>query len=72
MSAAQAIANDDWATFPAIAAAIDAMERATSRAEYSAAQDELRKAELQRAIALGLTDLWDDWEIEQAQALGLL
>lgn len=72
MTPAKAIALDDWAEFPAIAAALDAMESATSAQEKSAAIDQLRKAELQRDIALNLTDMWGNWEHEQAAKLGLL
>jgi hypothetical protein len=72
MSPAKIIALDDWAEFPAIAAALDAMESATNAQEKSAAIDQLRKAELERDIALGLTDLWDDWNREQAVKLGLI
>lgn len=72
MKPSKIIALDDWADFPAIAAALDAMESATNAQERDAAQDQLRKAELQRDIALNLTDMWGDWEHEQAAKLGLL
>lgn len=72
MTPAKAIALDDWADFPAIAAALDARESATNAQERDAAIDQLRKAELQRDIALNLTDMWGDWEREQAAKLGLI
>ena len=72
MNASQAIAGDDYAAFPAIAAALNAIEQAASREQLSAARDGLRKAELQRDIALGFTDLWDDWERDQARKFNLI
>lgn len=71
MKPSDIIAND-WADFPAIAAALDLIESATNAAEKLAGQEALRKAELQRDIALGLTDMWNDWEREAARAMGLV
>jgi len=72
MNAAAIIASDSWAEFPAIAAALAAIEQSDSAAAKSAARDALRKAELQRDIALGFTDLWSTAEREAAAALGLI
>ena len=72
MNPSQIIARDDWAQFPAIAAALNAIERATNPTQLSAARDALRKAELRHDVAQGLTDLWNDWEREAALAMGLV
>jgi hypothetical protein len=72
MTAAQAIASDDWADYPAIAAALDQLDKATNPQERGAAQDALRRAELERALALGFDDMWSDWEREEAHNLGLI
>lgn len=72
MTAAQAIASDDWADYPAIAAALDQLEQATNPQERSNAQDALRRAELERDLAMGFDDMWGDWEREQAHKLGLI
>lgn len=71
MNASQIVASDDYASFPAIAAALDAIEQADSREALAMARNALRKAELQRDIAMGFTDLWSQWERDQAMALGL-
>ena len=72
MTPSQAIACDDWAEFPAIAAALDLLDNAKSAQERSDAQDALFRAELERDVAIGLTDLWNDWQREQAIKLGLI
>ena len=72
MKASQIIETDDYASFPAIAEAMGAIERADSREALGAARDALRKAELQRDIALGFTDLWGDYERELAAAFSLI
>lgn len=72
MKASQIIATDDYGSFPAIAEAMAAIERAHSREALGAARDALRKAELQRDITLGFTDLWEDYERELAAAFGLI
>lgn len=68
----KAVANDDYADFPAVAAALDAISSAGNAQELSAARDQLRKAELQRDIALGFTGLWGQWERDQSATMGLL
>lgn len=72
LTPSQAIATDDYAAFPAVAAALDQIEKARDSAQLSTARDALRKAELQRDIARGFCDLWSQFERDQAQALGLL
>lgn len=71
-SPSQIVANDDWAAFPAIAAALAALDSATDAAARDAAREALRRAELERDIALGFTDMWGDWERGQAAAFGLI
>lgn len=72
MRPSEIVRTDDYANFPAIAAALEAIEQATCQQELSAARDALRKAELQRDIAIGLTDMWSDWERQKAEQLGLI
>jgi hypothetical protein len=72
MNAWHVVSNDDWAQSPAISAALDAIERADSPANLSAARDQLRKAELERDISLNLQDLWGDYEWSAARAFGLI
>jgi len=66
------IEDPDYASHPAVSAALKAIETAVSPESLSAARDMLRKAELQRDIDMGFTDLWNQWEREQAIKLGLL
>lgn len=72
MKPSQIVATDDYADFPAIAAAMAAIENAVNPEQLSAARDALRKAELERDIAKGFTDLWEPWEREHARKLGLI
>lgn len=72
MKISTVMATDDYAEFPAIAAALLAIEQAGDAGAASTARDALRRAELERDIALGFTDLWGQWEHEQAAAMGLL
>jgi len=72
LSPSQIVASDDYASFPAIAAALADLDKATNPAERDAARDALRRGELERDIALGFTDLWSAAERERAHALGLI
>ncbi|WP_417615260.1 hypothetical protein [Parasphingorhabdus sp.] len=66
------IEDPDYASYPAVAKALDALEKADSLESKNAARDMLRKAELQRDIDRGFTDLWDQWERQHAIELGLI
>ncbi len=67
-----AIFEPGYSDHPAIAAAFKAIDAAATKEADGAARDQLRKAELQRDIDLGFTDLWTDWESEKARELGLI
>lgn len=68
----QIVASDDYSSFPAIAAALAALDSATDAAARDDAREALLRAELQRDIALGFTDLWSEGERERAAAFGLI
>lgn len=68
----QALQDIEYSAFPAIAVALDDIRRATNAVALRAARDALRRAELERDIALGFTDMWTQWEREHAFALGLI
>lgn len=63
-------------SYPPLAAAYALLDQASNASEVSAARDAIYKAELQRDIEQGFTDLWDEFgesrKWEQARAFGLL
>lgn len=63
--------DSQWASFPAIREALDAMESAKDKAAYSSAQDKLFVAQLRYDYHCGIHDMWNEYEQEQAAKHGI-
>ena len=72
MSLNDILADKEWSAFPAIAQALAAMDSATSKQEYGAAQDQLFHAQLAYDLHVGIDDMWNQYERDTAIKIGLI